>query len=144
MITWRLVILTMLTLPAYSLADDSAIYESMAGIKIGRVFLAPGERDRLDRRRLRPQAEKRDSDSGADGKSAAARVLSSAGYIISSSGKARVWRDGDFVESRRQEPQRMRFPGDVKVTRSNSSRTADATDTEDHSERPSEADSDEE
>ena len=98
-------------------AEDTAVYESIAGVEIGRVFLAPGERDRLDEQRLNPPAKGAAGASESNGKAEKTHKAESAGYIISSSGRARVWRDGDFVAAPRQVPGKMAFPGDVKVVR---------------------------
>lgn len=133
-------ILMLLSISAAAPAEESAVYESFSGVKIGRVFLAPRDRDRLDERRLNPPAEGTAAGTGAEGAAPKARVPAAAGYIISSSGRARVWRNGDFIESTRQTPQRMAFPGDVKVTRIVPDEADQASDKEDQSEHGGEAD----
>ena len=112
-----LLIAVFLLAPAAVNAEETAVYESFAGVKIGRVFLAPGDRDRLDEQRLNPPAEGASGASESEGAAEKAPEVASAGYIISSSGRARVWRDGDFVAAPRQAPGDMAFPGDVKVVR---------------------------
>ena len=136
------VVLALLFATSAAPADETVVYESFSGVKIGRVFLAPGDRERLDEWRLNPPAEGTAGEPVAEGATAKPRALASAGYIISSSGRARVWRDGDFVESTRQAPQRMAFPGDVTVTRTVPEDAASSADTEDQHEHQSEADGD--
>ena len=77
---------------------SDAIYESLDGVRIGRVFLSPDERRRLDAvRHLEPGPV------GAEGPVESADTESEAerpeGYgFIQVSGKApRVFKDGDFV-----------------------------------------------
>ena len=94
-------------------ADEEGIYESLEHIYLGRVFLSPEERAYLDKHRgvQAPAAPSRD----AGQRSTVAKSSNAAGYILSSSGRTRVWRNGDFVAA--QAPDLLRFPGDVKVTR---------------------------
>ena len=109
-------------LPVQSLAEvedpgEVSVYETMAGISIGRVFLSPVERKVLDVRRANPpQAAvttgQTTSDTGGPREAAPA-----AGYIINSSGRARLWMNGDFVESGNPTPAALKFPGDVKIVR---------------------------
>ena len=110
-------VVLLLSAPMLACASDDAVYESFSGVKIGRVFLSPADREALDRRRLNPPVRESDAHKSAAGSEQAQRSRASAGYIISASGRARVWRDGDFVVSDRRQPQKMAFPGDVKITR---------------------------
>ena len=123
-------------------AEEAVVYETFAGVKIGRVFLTPGDRARLDEQRLHPPAAAVGDEPATEGATETRRSLPSAGYIISSSGRARVWHDGDFVESRQHTPRNMQFPGDVKVIRSVPEDTPGAAQEEDQQERRSEADDD--
>lgn len=92
-------------------AHESGIYESLEHIHIGRVFSSPSERMYLDKNRgVRATVV-----AGSGSRAAAVRNSNAAGYIVSSSGRARVWKDGDFVAAKI--PDSIRFPGDVKVTR---------------------------
>jgi len=125
---------------AAATAEEPAVYESFSGVKIGRVFLAPGDRDRLDERRLTAPAEGTAEEPGSASSPPTTRALPAAGYIISSSGRASVWRDGDFVESPRQAPKKMAFPGDVEVTRTVAEDAANAASEEDQRARNSEGD----
>ena len=142
MIVRSLTIVVLLASSATVIAEDAAVYETFSGVKIGRVFLAPGDRQRLDEQRLNPPAADVAGETTAEGTPETRRPVASAGYIISSSGRARVWHDGDFVESGRRAPRSMAFPGDVKVTRSVPEDAAEAADEEDQHERRSEADDD--
>ena len=94
-------------------AHEEGIYESLEHIHLGRVFLSPEERAYLDRHRgvRAPVA----ANSGTRQNSSSASNSDAAGYIVSSSGHARIWKDGDFVSAKM--PDSLRFPGDVKVTR---------------------------
>lgn len=105
-----------LTYPLLSVAENSPVYESLSGVRIGRVFLTQNERDLLDARRLvEPQGGSfREVISDAPAKS---KPLASAGYIIGRHGRSKVWKNGDFVESRNDPEVSVSFPGDVKITR---------------------------
>ena len=110
----RLLILTVL-LCSSAHADTSDVYETIAGVSIGRVFLTPEERRLLDAARTRsPQAESRSTVSSGEPVDPEPSTNAS-GYILISSGKSRLWRDGDFVETA-VTPTR-RFPGDVRIIR---------------------------
>lgn len=95
-------------------AHESGVYEALEHIHIGRVFLSPPERVHLDKTRnvRSPGAGERRTAADSDG---TVRNDRAAGYIVSSSGRARVWKDGDFVVA--DAPRSMRFPGEVKITR---------------------------
>lgn len=108
---------TLLIVATSASADEPDVYESFAGIEIGRVFLAPGDRERLDRNRLNPPAATQATGPEAERPPEQTRQVAAAGYIISSSGRARVWQDGEFIESRHPSTDKMAFPGDVTITR---------------------------
>lgn len=95
-------------------AHETGIYEALEHIHIGRVFLSPPERLDLDKNRNVTPSAMASSSAGGDQK-AATDNSRAAGYIVSGSGRARVWKDGDFVAA--DVPRSIRFPGDVKVTR---------------------------
>lgn len=85
-----------------ALADEpeSRIYESLDGIRIGRVFLSPNEREQLDAvRHLKPGPV--DAPSTADGATSEPEPEPPRGYgFIKVHGKAlRVFKDGDFVSA---------------------------------------------
>lgn len=104
---------TAITFAQHAAADDIQVYESLTDITIGRVFLSPEQRRRLDELRGKSSnvAGSRSADRGTPRTSSA----NAAGYIVGHSGKLKVWSNGDFVAS--DERGQMRFPGDVKVTR---------------------------
>ena len=111
----------LLVLPQLAHPGDVTIYESLETVSIGRVFLSPEERRWLDARRasepsavLPPRAR---TPVRAPSEPAPARTKSPAGYIVSSSGEARVWRDGEFVRSDDRTAVDISFPGDVRVKR---------------------------
>jgi len=94
-------------------AHEDGIYESLGHIPIGRVFLSPGERDQLDS--IRMTGPKRASDVAPRvSQSARPKNNKAAGYIISNSGTARVWKNGDFVAVATPN---VRFPGEIDVAR---------------------------
>ena len=94
-------------------ADEIEVYESLADVHIGRVFLSPAQRAALDERRGKPSPPV----AGGSSTSRSKPVDSpdAAGYIISSTGSMKVWSRGNFVVS--DVPEDMRFPGDVNVRR---------------------------
>ena len=130
------IVMLLLAVAATANAEDAFVYETFAGVEIGRVFLTPGDRDRLDERRLSQPAGDSASSETLDSDSPKKVPRASAGYIISSSGRARVWLDGDFVEAPQKASQSLRFPGDIKVTRT---RTESGADNEDRQEPELEA-----
>ena len=103
--------------PVGATADEQYVYESFAGVQIGRVFLTQSQRDALDAARLLGPQEG-ESETTADAKPGEpTKVIRPAGYIIGSSGRSRVWQDGDFVETGRDAARALRFPGDIRITR---------------------------
>ena len=105
-------------------AHESGIYESLEHIHIGRVFLSPPERAHLDKNRNVRSPGTGGSRTGLDNKGGV-RDDRAAGYIVSASGRTRVWKDGDFVAT--DSPSTVRFPGDVRVTRT-ADKVPDASD----------------
>ncbi len=99
-----------LTTPA--IAHEDSVYESLGNIPIGRIFLSPEERTRLDK--VRGKAPVQSSSSRATG-IARSRATNSdaAGFIVSDSGKTRVWKNGDFVATASASD--VRFPGQVRI-----------------------------
>ena len=112
----RLLILSVL-LASPALADNGDVYESIAGISIGRVFLTPEERRLLDALRARSPQTAFQSAPSSDRTRDSEPPSNASGYIVSSSGKSRLWRDGDFVEAAIAPTSATRFPGDVKIVR---------------------------
>ena len=118
----------LLTSPAVAHADG--VYESLGNIPVGRIFLSPEERARLDKVRDKTPLEPKRVSSSGDVKS---RVFDAdaAGFIVSDSGATRVWKNGDFVASASASD--VRFPGQVRVVR-----RAQANDDNADSENPAE------
>ncbi len=104
-----------LPLTGAALAEETAVYESLDDVEVGRVFLSPQQRERLDQRRGKPEVRATNP-----GRTAAVskKWPDAAGYIVSSSGESRVWSNGDFVAAEKVSD--VRFPGDVRVRRGNS------------------------
>lgn len=113
----HLPVLAALMLGSSTKADESGIYESMADIDIGRVFLTPAERDRLDAQRLRSVSDLPLAVTAGAGKSPDPVSKTAAGYITSSRGTYREWSGNDFVVSQRSLSDARIFPGDVDVQR---------------------------
>ena len=113
----HLPVLAALMLGSSTKADESGIYESMADIDIGRVFLTPAERDRLDAQRLRAAPDL--PHVAAAGKKSPPDPVSktAAGYITSSRGTLHEWSGNDFVVSQRSLSDTRIFPGDVDLQR---------------------------
>ncbi len=102
------------TVPTATVAEEQAeVYESLAEVKVGRVFLSPSQRSSLDDRRGKaPVATLAEKPSGN------ARVSKSpdaAGYILRSGGPTKVWSNGNFVPA--DDASAVTFPGDVEVLR---------------------------
>ncbi len=93
------------------------MYESLSALSIGRVFYTQAERELLDLRRDRPEVPVAGAANPGSGKQKADEHKDAAGYIISSSGRSRVWAEGDFVPSSQDEIENVSFPGDVGVER---------------------------
>lgn len=95
-----------------SAADQDAVYESLDHIPIGRIFLTPAERARLDSMRGRepiPSGTRRLTDNVRE----PVPGNDAAGYIVSDSGTTRVWKNGDFVAT--GSVRDVQFPGLVPV-----------------------------
>ena len=113
------VALLALVCPTVAAADEPFVYESFAGVKVGRVFLSQSQRDALDAVRLLEPGEGVAEGSDTDDAEAQAqsRTIRPAGYIIGSSGRSRVWKDGDFVETSADVSSATAFPGTIRITR---------------------------
>jgi hypothetical protein len=110
-----------------ALADDNAVYESLDGVEIGRVFLSRQERAILDRKRAHA-ADAVASTSGAASAQTASQTASSAGYFIGRNGDSKVWKNGDFVTSQGTRETALKFPGAVKVLRHDAEALAEPDD----------------
>ena len=122
---WRralaLLVLATVTSASLATADETvpvsdAIYESLDGIRIGRVFLSPDERQRLDAvRHLEPGPE--GPEGPVESTDAAPEPERPEGYgFIQVSGKApRVFKDGDFVRVTGVAPRAAEPPPGVVV-----------------------------
>lgn len=119
----RVLALSMLALlPLQSFAGEEdlreiSVYETMAGVSIGRVFLSPAERKILDVKRANPPRAAVTTGQNASDTGESSTAAPAAGYIINSSGRARFWMNGGFVESGESSPAALKFPGDVKIVR---------------------------
>jgi len=111
-----LALLLTIMFPLAGAADDSFVYESFSGVKIGRVFLSQSQRETLDARRLLGPQEGGASGEQSVDPASGPRRLPSAGFIIGRNGHSKIWRDGDFVDSGGA-ARSMTFPGDVRITR---------------------------
>jgi len=98
-------------------AGEPGIYESMADIDIGRVFLTPLQRDQLDVQRLRTESGLPSLAAAGAKKPPDRDSKTAAGYITSSRGTYHEWSGNDFVVSQRPLPETRIFPGDVDVQR---------------------------
>lgn len=111
------VLFVSVSLPVWSMAEESPVYESFDGITIGRVFLTQRERELLDVRRLQTPRQVERSNEQTSGAVQSETTRPSAGYIIGRDGRPKTWKDGDFVDSGSRSSSAMSFPGDVKITR---------------------------
>lgn len=113
----RSLLIMLLLFSASVAADDSSVYETITHVSIGRVFLTPDERRRLDAARKQGLPSASMSGTAAGDSNEAETPSNAAGYIVSSNGKARRWLNGDFVEAQNSPTSSTRFPGDVKIVR---------------------------
>ena len=101
--TTCLALLVLLHTPVLHAEENlQPIYESMDGMKIGRVFLSPGERMRLDAvRHLEPApgGPAGPIDPTAAGPEPEPEPPTGYGFIQVSGKAPRVFRDGDFVRA---------------------------------------------
>ncbi len=113
-----------LTTPA--IAHEDGVYESLGHIPVGRIFLSPEERARLDKVRGKAPVQSNSSRPSGNAKS---RVFDNdaAGFIISDSGTTRVWKNGDFVTTAAASD--VRFPGQVRVASQTAPQDGDDDDT---------------
>lgn len=97
-------------------ADDTSLYESLDGVKIGRVFLSPERRLQLDANRGKTQA----AAPGRSQSSVARKPVNddAVGYIISGAGKSRVWKGGEFRAAETQQVDSLTFPSAIRVHKS--------------------------
>lgn len=106
-----------LVLIAPANADESPVYESLSALSIGRVFYSQSERELLDQRRDHPRRPVAASSKSVGTKNKSDDHKDAAGYIISSTGRSRVWKKGDFVTSSRSQVGKVSFPGEIAVKR---------------------------
>lgn len=91
--------------------DSTQVYELLDDINIGKLFFSDNERQRLDALRSGQVPRKPSTSKAAIG--ARQESESAAGFIAMSSGKSRVFRNGDFQPGDIDAD--MQFPGDVKI-----------------------------
>jgi len=106
-----------------SAAGEIAIYESLSDVTIGRVFLSPRQRAYLDSRPVMSPKSVPQTPAAAP----VERKKDPAGYIISSAGASSVWSQHGFVA--RDNASGISFPGDVKVTRKETTESPDSSST---------------
>ncbi len=107
-----LLTMTFGTLPVA--AEDAAVYESLSDVTVGRIFFSTAQRERLDTSRSTRgmPVSVRQSPGNTDSR---VRHSDAAGYFIDASGRARIYRDGEFIAV--ADRPRVTFPGEVKVVR---------------------------
>ena len=98
-----------------AIADENPVYESLAGVEIGRVFLSREQRAVLDHKRKHPASDTAPAAGVSPAQEAPPAVASPAGYIIGRNGQSKVWKDGDFVSSPTPRDASLSFPGDVQI-----------------------------
>ena len=131
----RLPIFILLTglLTAPAVAHEDGVYESLGHIPVGRIFLSPEERMQLDKVRGKaPVLSSRTQSTG----NASSRVFDkdAAGFIVSDSGKTRVWKNGDFVTT--TSASTVRFPGQVRVASQTAAQDSADAATDDEADQP--------
>ncbi|MGI9271356.1 MAG: hypothetical protein ACR2QT_06240 [Woeseiaceae bacterium] len=113
----RVLIIGVLLVPIDAFAEEESVYESIAGVAIGRIFYTQSDRDYLDAQRLLPPGSRNVHADTGERVTPTTKPAESAGYIISSKGGRRVWKDGDFISASGRTTASMSFPGDVKIVR---------------------------
>jgi len=108
-----LAVLAALSAAPLATAEEAHVYESLSDVAIGRIFLSPRQRAELDKRR--GKKESHSSREQSVRRAPRKTFPEAAGYIVSSTGKARVWARGDFVAT--DEVSKVTFPGDVEISR---------------------------
>lgn len=105
-------VVALLSFPAN--AEEPPVYESLSEVSVGRVFFTASQRAYLDSLRGKSNVG---SSSSAKSRPPSSKPANpdAAGFIVRSSGKSRVYRNGDFVEVA-ADPD-VKFPDDVAVTR---------------------------
>jgi len=98
-------------------SEEEQVYESLADVRIGKVFYSPEKRLAIDRSR---------GSSAAAGRPRVGvkRNSDAAGYIIRSDGRTRVYANGDFVL--KESTATVKFPRPVEVIRSTVADDAEA------------------
>lgn len=110
---WVLVATCGLAATGSAAEEEAPVYELLADVKIGRVFLSPAQRHSLDDRRGKAPAVATASAPAA--RSVAKQSPDAAGYIKRSGGPSRVWSNGNFVPA--DDVSGVTFPGDIEVLR---------------------------
>lgn len=110
-------ILLLMVCPA--LADDTVnLYESLDGVRLGRIFMSPDERARLDARRA-VRSNSQDFAQQPDETNTEPAVTiprkPASGYIKSASRKPLVWTNGEFQRAEPSAVERWTFPGTVRI-----------------------------
>lgn len=120
-----LVALAALSSADLAVADEEHFYESLPDVSIGKVFFTPVQRAQLDRRRgSAPVVANRGTATPAGSRETVKN--DAAGFIVSSNGTSKVYTNGDFVKAR--EIAGVKFPGSVRIVRSQESDEVETSD----------------
>lgn len=120
-----LVAVIALSVAPTSVADEERFYESLPDVSIGKVFFSPDQRAQLDRRRGAAPAAANPGTTTTPGNREPVNK-DAAGFIVSSSGQSKIYTNGDFVKARQTAG--VKFPGSVKIVRSEKSGEAEGSD----------------
>lgn len=113
-VIWIVVATCGLAVGVTSAEEEMQVYESLDKVLIGRVFLSPEQRDRLDDRRGKVTPVAASAVVSAT-RPRANKSPNAAGYILRSGGPSRVWANGNFVAV--DDVSKVKFPGDIEVRR---------------------------
>lgn len=99
-------------------ASDEDQFEIHADSMLGRVFMTPGERWELDRKRLSPPAARDGTAATPSKPDSPPPTREAMGYIVPHQGLPSAWQDGDFRRiSDGRDPALISFPPGVRIIR---------------------------
>lgn len=111
-----LLLLSLVASPVLA-GDPDSIYESLDDVRLGRVFMSPQDRARLDARRtVNNTSQEKLQPADPDTRFGVAKPPKpAAGYIKSGNRKPLVWTDGAFRRAEPSAVEQWSFPGTIRI-----------------------------